>query len=346
MKSRRRGARLTLIVVPDESATAPVRRLQISRGLVQHGLWTGCVALLLGVTLGALVAADYVRLRREAVDVEQLRSEAARHEGELAGLASSVTGLEGEFERLRAFERKVRVMADLPTALVETRGPETAEGGSRGEGAPTGGGGEGGPEAEGPEDAAVEAAPPADVSAGVPDPAAPRVLDAAALARIQVRAERLAADAGMRAASLEELLEQLRGKARRLAATPSIWPTDGWQTSGYGYRRSPFTGRRTFHAGVDIAADAGTPVVAPANGKVTFAGVKGSLGRAVVVDHGQGMRTTYGHLQQIRVKVGQQVERGHTLGTVGSTGRSTGPHLHYAVSVHGRSANPANYMLD
>jgi murein DD-endopeptidase MepM/ murein hydrolase activator NlpD len=346
MKSRRRGARLTLIVVPDESATAPVRRLQISRGLVHHGLWTASVALLLGVTLGALVAADYVRLRREAVDVEKLRSEATRHEGELAGLASSVTGLEGEFERLRAFERKVRVMADLPTALVEVRGPEAAEGGSRGEGAPTGGGGEGGPEAEGPEDAAVEAAPPADVSAGVPDPAAPRVLDAGAMARIQFRAERLAADAGMRAASLEELLEQLRGKARRLAATPSIWPTDGWQTSGYGYRRSPFTGRRKFHAGVDIAADAGTPVVASANGKVSFAGVKGSLGRAVVVDHGQGIRTSYGHLQRIRVKPGQQVERGDTLGTVGSTGRSTGPHLHYAVSVHGRSVNPANYMLD
>jgi murein DD-endopeptidase MepM/ murein hydrolase activator NlpD len=340
MKSRKKAARLTLIVVPDETATAPVRRLQISRALVHHGLWTAVVSLLLGVGVGGLVAADYVRLRRDAVDVEVLRGEAARHETELSGLASSVNGLEGELERLREFERKVRVMADLPTALVET--PEADAGAAH----PAGEGGEGGPEGEGPEGASVESGPPGQVSADDLPPGLPGALDEAAVARIQARAERLSVHAGARGAALEELLEQLRGRARRLAATPSIWPTDGWLTSGYGYRISPFTGRRKFHAGIDIAADAGTPVVASANGRVTFAGPKGSLGRAVVIEHGQGTRTTYGHLQRIHVKVGQQLERGHAIGSVGSTGRSTGPHLHYAVSVQGRSVNPANYILD
>jgi murein DD-endopeptidase MepM/ murein hydrolase activator NlpD len=131
-----------------------------------------------------------------------------------------------------------------------------------------------------------------------------------------------------------------------LASTPSIWPTEGWVTSGYGYRISPFTGRRTFHAGIDIASDFGTRIVAPARGRVVFVGRKGSLGKTLKIDHGFGLRTFYGHAAEIHVERGQEIERGERIASVGSTGRSTGPHLHYSVEVNGRSVNPRNYIFE
>ena len=111
-------------------------------------------------------------------------------------------------------------------------------------------------------------------------------------------------------------------------------------------RTSPFTGRRQFHKGIDIAADFGTPIVAPAAGRVVFAGRKGAMGRTVILEHGWGLRTTYGHMAKASVKKGQRVERGEPIGTVGSTGRSTGPHLHYAVARGGRSVNPRDYVIE
>jgi murein DD-endopeptidase MepM/ murein hydrolase activator NlpD len=117
-------------------------------------------------------------------------------------------------------------------------------------------------------------------------------------------------------------------------------------TSRFGHRTSPFTGRRQFHSGIDVASRSGRAVVAPARGRVVFAGKKGPLGRTVILDHGYGVRTTYGHNREIHVKRGQEVERGEKIAAVGNSGRSTGPHLHYAVQVDGRRVNPMNYILD
>jgi murein DD-endopeptidase MepM/ murein hydrolase activator NlpD len=146
--------------------------------------------------------------------------------------------------------------------------------------------------------------------------------------------------------SFEDLVEGLEGKRHRLASTPSIWPTEGWVTSGYGYRISPFTGRRNFHAGLDIASNFGTPILAPARGRVVFAGRKGPLGKTLVIDHGFGLRTSYGHTAELLVKKGEEVERGQRIAAVGSTGRSTGPHVHYSVEVKDRSVNPLNYIFE
>jgi murein DD-endopeptidase MepM/ murein hydrolase activator NlpD len=146
--------------------------------------------------------------------------------------------------------------------------------------------------------------------------------------------------------SLLDLLEGLEGKSQRLAATPSIWPTSGYVTSGYGNRTSPFTGREQFHAGLDIAADFGTTVVAPARGRVVFSGMNGPFGRMIEIDHGYGLRTHFAHLASAAVKQGQTVERGTPIGEVGSTGRSTGPHLHYGVEVNGRTVDPTDYIFE
>ena len=131
-----------------------------------------------------------------------------------------------------------------------------------------------------------------------------------------------------------------------LASTPTIWPVRGWVTSSFGQRISPFTGRLQMHEGLDIAARPGTPVRATADGVVIYSGWKSDLGKLVTIDHGYGYRTRYGHLSAIYVRKGQRVKRGETVGAVGNTGRSTGPHLHYEVKVSGLPVNPKNYLLD
>ncbi|MCB2225189.1 MAG: M23 family metallopeptidase [Desulfarculaceae bacterium] len=131
-----------------------------------------------------------------------------------------------------------------------------------------------------------------------------------------------------------------------LAATPSIWPVRGWVTSGYGRRISPFSKTSQFHAGLDISTRRGTPIVAPAPGVVTFAGREGGFGRMLAINHGHGIVTRYAHLNKIKVKAGQKVARGDAIATVGSTGRSTGPHLHYEVLLSGVPTNPMYYILN
>ena len=130
------------------------------------------------------------------------------------------------------------------------------------------------------------------------------------------------------------------------AATPSIMPTAGWLTSGVGGRVDPITGEQDSHPGLDISADRGSPVFATADGKVTLSEMSGAYGNLVELDHGYGLETRYGHLSAFKVKVGDSVKRGDLLGLVGSTGRSTGPHLHYEVRVNGRILNPLQLMLN
>lgn len=144
----------------------------------------------------------------------------------------------------------------------------------------------------------------------------------------------------------EELLAALRSNQGFFASTPSIWPTDGWVTSGFGYRRSPFTDRREFHKGLDIAGPAGTPIYATAKGQVIAAGRDGAYGLTVNIDHGSGIVTGYAHLHSIVVKEGQNISRGELVGYMGSTGRTTGPHLHYEVRLNGIPVDPMRYILN
>ncbi len=130
------------------------------------------------------------------------------------------------------------------------------------------------------------------------------------------------------------------------AATPSIWPARGWMNDGYGSRRDPFNGSADYHPGLDISADRGDPVVATANGTVSSAQRSGAYGNMVVIDHGFGISTRYAHLDSFRVKSGYAVRRGDVIGFAGSTGRSTGSHLHYEVLVYGRHLNPLQFLLN
>jgi murein DD-endopeptidase MepM/ murein hydrolase activator NlpD len=130
----------------------------------------------------------------------------------------------------------------------------------------------------------------------------------------------------------------------RVNAQPSLWPVEGMVTGSFGERIDPFNGEGAFHSGVDISCNYGTAVIAPANGVVTFADFLGGYGRAVILDHGHGITTRYGHLANFAVISGQYVHRGDTIGYVGQSGRSTGPHLHYEVRINDTPVNPHKYL--
>lgn len=158
--------------------------------------------------------------------------------------------------------------------------------------------------------------------------------------------KQLSSDAQLEEVRQQELLLVLRKKSEMLAATPSIWPTEGWVSSPFGSRSSPFSRKREFHKGLDIKAKAGAAIQAPAKGVVIFAGWHGAYGKTIIINHGNGITTRYAHMQRFVLEEGDTIMRGDLIGYVGSTGRSTGTHLHYEVMLNGVCVNPMQYILN
>ncbi len=158
--------------------------------------------------------------------------------------------------------------------------------------------------------------------------------------------ENLETEIAVSSISQVELSNFLKEQKSLLASTPSIKPTEGWLSSGFGYRISPFTNQREFHKGLDIATRIGTPVIAPADGLVVFIGREGHLGKTIAINHGYNIVTRYGHLSSFKVKKGEHVKRTQVIGEVGDSGRCTGPHLHYEVQLNSIPVNPLQYILN
>lgn len=322
--------RYSVIVVAEE--TAPVRRFEIRKVLVRRLIWcAGVAALLLTLCLG-----DYVRVRIAHSELDRLRVEVAEQRDQIEGFQSTLSGVRSKLASISEFERKVRIIANLPGSAA-TGGEDVAEVGSES------------PEPESALDDSDRSAPaevplpesdPLRQSRFEADPGAPLII------ALQRGAEQLGEIASSQEASLAEVADQLESKRAHLAATPAIWPTKGWLTSRFGTRISPFTNQRQFHSGIDVAGERGTDIVASAHGKVVFAGARGPLGKSITIDHGYGLRTDYGHGDTLYVKKGDVVERGQRIASLGNTGRSTGPHLHYAVEVNGKAVNPLDYIFD
>ncbi|MFO0687217.1 MAG: M23 family metallopeptidase [Myxococcota bacterium] len=303
------------------------------------------VAIAAGVAaaLVCVVAFDYLRLRGEKNELESLRVEAAQQREQIAAFRARIQEVDTQLSKVADLERKVRIIANLPGAVgVGGEQPIEEALDAESEAMPTHPG-------AAADDSAADAAYTGQGGGEDDEPVRADAAEGEQGAWLPVLDERavdLGSDAAARAASLAHLLEQLEDKQDKLASSPSIWPSKGWLTSRFGPRVSPFTGRRQMHAGLDIAAANGTPIVAPARGRATFVGTKGPLGRTLVIDHGFGVRTMYGHIHEIFVKAGQTVERGQKIASVGNTGRSTGPHLHYVVEVNGVARNPLDYIFD
>ena len=147
-------------------------------------------------------------------------------------------------------------------------------------------------------------------------------------------------------AQLERNMQSYEAVLRERGYTPTVWPVEGKLEGGFGGRRNPFGGGSyEFHSGQDIEAPMGAPIVSGASGTVSFVGWQNGYGQLVVIDHGGGLTTRYGHLSRIGVSLAQKVQRGEFIGNVGSTGRSTGPHLHYEVRINDQPVNPLQYLL-
>jgi len=146
--------------------------------------------------------------------------------------------------------------------------------------------------------------------------------------------------------SLKQVTGMIDAQKVRLACTPAIWPTHGFMTTVFGNRIHPFTGKWESHSGIDIATQLGNKVIATADGTVLVSEYRDNIGNMILIDHGFGYTTRYGHLASFLVREGQRVKRGQVIGTVGTTGRSTGPHLHYEVRFFDKALNPHKFILD
>ncbi len=321
----------TVMVVSD--GQSPVRRFQISKRTLQRcGFALGLLAL-----TGAVGAWDYLNKWSNTTELSELRQVSERQADQIAGFSEALSITENDLARVRELERKIRIIANLPGS--------TAVGGS-----------EVTSWLPNSEHDAVELPAQQAIPAGVPIQAVspppeglhsvPGPLDSASWTDLEDGWNRVGGQAQRQAETLELLLEELDVKGQKLASMPSVWPARGWLTSGFGSRVSPFTGRRQHHAGIDIAAAEGTLIISPARGRVHFVGRKGAMGNTLIVDHGFGVKTLYGHTSEIHVKPGEEVVRGQKIASIGSTGRSTGPHLHYVVEVAGRPQNPLDYIFD
>lgn len=171
-------------------------------------------------------------------------------------------------------------------------------------------------------------------------PSEPRARVAALGERTEALSRSLAA-LDLALPELEEAIVRVDGGA---SALPDRWPLDGVLTSPYGWRRNPFGGAWTFHTGIDIGVPTGTPVLATADGVVVRSGVDSGRGLSVVIDHGSEVLTRYGHCSELLLEAGDEVEAGDVIALSGSTGRSTGPHLHYDLFIDGESVDPLAYL--
>lgn len=145
---------------------------------------------------------------------------------------------------------------------------------------------------------------------------------------------------------LAELAELALAKKYLFDFTPSIMPASGYMTSRFGWRRSPFTGQRHFHRGVDVVNKLGTPIRATANGEVLFVGKKQFWGNTVWIKHRDGIISKYGHMNELEVAMGDKIERGRIIGTIGMSGRTTGPHLHYQIEIGDKAVDPMRFVID
>ncbi|NQU08008.1 MAG: M23 family metallopeptidase [Candidatus Abyssubacteria bacterium] len=278
-----------------------------------RSLWVSAVVaatLLLLVVTGVLYAGHNWK-KEKLLQVSRLQAELDKRDEEF-------TRLDREFSIIEELEDKLRTIAGL-----KPRERSTVE-------APAGG--QGGPGQEMP-------AGEASAALGVNAPLNP--VDHGS-------AEELITDSISLKDSFAEVMDVFERESSRLSSIPSINPVasqEAWVSSGFGYRKDPINGTRRFHDGCDIVAPRATPVIAPADGIVTFAGWRDGLGRMIKIEHGYGYATAYGHNNRLFVKKGDLVKRGDLIAHVGSSGRSTGPHLHYEVRLGGKLVNPYKYLV-
>jgi murein DD-endopeptidase MepM/ murein hydrolase activator NlpD len=298
--------KLTIFVVPD--GTSRVRQFRIPRLL----FIVVCVCVLSLSSLALWSICDYQAIKARMPNLSRLQKQNALQKAQLQHLAQRIQETSERMCELREFDRKLKVMVNLE------KGDEDQEFQGIGGSEPTG-----------------------------PAPQLAMAGNRPAFFRSLHRAlDALDSEIATSEQDKAELYKFLENQKVILASTPSIWPTKGWLSSRFGYRMSPFTGKKEFHRGIDISTRMGAPIVAPADGIVSKVYRDRGYGNVLCVNHGYGVRTKYAHLKKALVKKGQFVKRGETIALVGKTGRTTGPHLHYEVHLNKVAVNPLRYIFN
>ena len=326
-------------VVVFRGSTAKPIRFSFSKKLLRRLLV--CVGLLILADL--LVVSHYVIRTGEVWELAAFRTEAMSAREQTAAFSTAVDDLKRRLGAMNEVNQRLRVMLGIEV-------PKTGDmaNGRGGEEVPI-------PEERGMIPGENEPKPSSgtsrQISDGNQEHSSAVGLDSSrdnlqAIASVKESLERLSKQATVQDRILDELSQAAEQRSSRWASTPSIWPVKGWVTSGFGPRISPFTEKPAWHDGLDIGAAPNTPVRAPAQGRITSIGYDPKLGNIVRVDHGFGVETLYGHLAKALVKEGQRVDRGDVIALVGSSGLSTGPHLHYMVKLNGQALDPTKYILE
>lgn len=275
-------------------------------------LWTIGSLILLAVPLFAFLVSDRSRRVVDQTRLVSLERENSILKSKLRDFDRTVRTLKGELSGLAEYDTKLRIATSLELVHPDLRSLGT-----------------GGRVEDTLSLALKQHGPSSYAAARNVDEALQHLLDEA---RFQKK-------------SFQEIENFLDKQEQLRDHTPSIWPCSGWMMSTFGYRHDPFTGKIAMHEGIDVAAPPGTPICASADGYVSFAGPKQGYGLCIEVNHGYGYQTRYAHCQALKVSSGDLVRRGDVVGFVGSSGRTTGPHLHYEVEVSNVKVNPVGYII-
>lgn len=306
-------------------ATSSSKEFVISSKLIKNSIIAISVLLL----IFGFVIFDYLTVSFDKEKMKRLEKENSEKEKTIVQLTANFELLNEQLKRMEEFKKKIMVAAGLqsPYALQEVGigGPGSED--SSEFSTSVGNGNFGGKLETQPGKLAV---PPQ-------KPSGEDLIN---------KTGAITQNAGDIEQTLRYVQSQINGQKARLAATPSLWPTRGYITDTFGMRNHPITGGRSFHSGLDIATQLGNKVVAAADGYVLITDNAGVLGNLICIDHSFGLSTRYGHLASFAVKEGDRVKRGQVIGYVGSTGRSTAPHLHYEVIYMSKNQNPMNYIID
>lgn len=327
---------MTVLLVSNQDGRS--RRLVIPLIWFKIGSFVGAIILLTAFA-GLL---DYFGLLAQALENKRLRAENAQLKKQFTVVETKVSSLESSLERVKTFTTKLKLITNMEANDRVTRlsmnptpepGQQVEEYEPMDQRAST--------QELIKQDAMFAEKKPVDEHKG--EIVAESAQDYGTLV---VRIDKAVKETQLKEQSVIELWEALSERQSLLNATPNVKPARGWLTSKFGYRMAPFSGKMTLHAGLDIAAAPGSPIYAPADGVVTFAGWDESYGKLVSIDHGYGVTTRFGHTSQMYVQVGQKISKWDVIAAVGTTGRSTGPHLHYEVRINGTPVDPANFILD
>ncbi|HEX7535241.1 MAG TPA: M23 family metallopeptidase [Syntrophales bacterium] len=294
----------TFLIIPKKKSSA--KRLTLSNKVLK-----GIAFCIMAVILASMYTYyDYIRIKRDKIELERLRRQTREQKVQIDELAEKVNNFAIRMEELSQLDKNIRTIANVEDKRY--KGQILGIGGS--------------------------------ISDETKIRAHAETDERMVIAKVDQNLDQLSKDAVEQKNSFHELFKFLKKQKSILAATPSIWPVQGWVTSEFGFRSSPIGGGREFHKGIDIATRMGVHVVAPADGLVSEIAYDRDVGHMVKIDHGYGMTSWYGHLLRTAVNQGNMVKRGDVIGYVGNSGRSTGSHLHYSLILNGIPINPRKYL--